>query len=276
MRTWFITGCSTGLGRHLAQAVLAGGDRAAVTARHPEQVKDIVDGHGEAALALRLDVTDRRQVDEAIGRAEREFGGIDVLVNNAGIGYFAAVEEGEDAAIARLFDINFFGLVGVTVAALPGMRARRRGHVVNISSIAGIRSFPAMGYYNATKFAVEGVSEALRLEAEPLGIRVTLVEPSGFRTDWAGRSADESAAQIGAYESTAGIARRAFRANAGREPGDPQRAAAAIIRAVEADEPPNRLLLGNNACDWAMAKLDEMRAEFRAWEHVSRGADAPP
>jgi NAD(P)-dependent dehydrogenase (short-subunit alcohol dehydrogenase family) len=270
---WFITGCSTGFGRALAVHVLEQGYRTVVTARDPDVVKGLA-AKGEA-LVLKLDVTDQGQVDAAIGAAEDKFGRIDVLVNNAGIGYLAAVEESEEDQVRRMFEINVFGLSRMTNAALPGMRKRRQGFIVNFSSIGGLRSLPAVGYYNATKFAVEGLSEALWQEVEPLGIKVMLVEPSGFRTDWAGRSANESKRQIDDYAATAGVRRSQVRAKSGKQPGDPVRAAQAIVKAVESPNPPHHLLLGNNAYDGAMEMLEDLRREFVAWEAVSRGADFP-
>jgi NAD(P)-dependent dehydrogenase (short-subunit alcohol dehydrogenase family) len=195
-KVWFITGCSTGLGRDLARAVLERGDRVVVTARDPASVRDLVAGRAGQAIALALDVTDREQAEAAVRDAIAAFGRIDVLVNNAGIGYFGAIEESEEAEVRRMFEVNVFGLARMIHLALPGMRERRRGHVVNIASIGGLRAFPAVGYYNATKFAVVGLSEALALETAPLGIKVTIVEPSGFRTDWAGRSASEAPHEI--------------------------------------------------------------------------------
>ena len=177
-RVWFITGCSTGFGRELARALIERGTRTVVTARDPNAVKDLVEGHLDHAIALPLDVTDAAQVEHATRQAEERFGRIDVLVNNAGIGYFGAIEESDEAEVRRMFEINFWGLSRMTRAVLPGMRRRRAGHIVNIASIGGIRAFPAVGYYNATKFAVVGFSEALSLETAPLGIRVTVVEPS--------------------------------------------------------------------------------------------------
>ena len=277
MKTWFITGCSTGFGRQLAAAVLAHGDRAVVTARNTDQIQDLVADAGERALALELDVMRPEQVRAAVTAAQDRFDGIDVLVNNAGIGYFAAVEESTDAEIRRMFEINVFGLSEMTRAVLPGMRERRTGTIVNFSSIGGLRSFPAVGYYNATKFAVEGLYEALWQEVEPLGIKVMLAEPGPFRTDWAGRSANETRPEheIADYAETVGAARADFRANTGREPGDPARAAQAIITAVGADQPPHRLLLGSPAYDMALDKLDQLRTEFTAWEELSRSADFP-
>ena len=270
---WLVTGCSTGFGRELAQQALTQGYRVAVTARDPTEVQDLA-GLGEA-LALKLDVTDPAEIAAAVTATQERFGHIDVLVNNAGIGYFAAVEEGEDQEVRRMFDINVFGLAGMIQAVLPAMRGRRSGCIVNVSSIGGLRSFPAIGYYNATKFAVEGLTEALWQEVEPLGIRVMLVEPSGFRTDWAGRSAHESKVEIADYAATAGTARQGVRALSGNQAGDPVRAMAALIRAVASGAPPHRLLLGNAAYDGAMEKLAELTGKFTAWEAVSRGADFP-
>ncbi|MEN6407201.1 MAG: oxidoreductase [Thermoguttaceae bacterium] len=270
---WFITGCSTGFGRELAKHVLERGCRTVVTARNPDDVKDLA-AKGDA-LVLKLDVTDWNQSGEAVKAAEETFGRIDVLVNNAGIGYFAAVEESEEDQVRRMFDINVFGMGRMIHAVLPGMRKRRHGFIVNISSIGGLCSFPALGYYNATKYAVEGLSEALRQEVEPLGIKVMVVEPSGFRTDWAGRSANESKKQIDDYAATAGAVRSQLRAISGKQPGDPVRAAHAIVEAIESRNPPRHLLLGNDAYEAATAKLAELRKEFFAWEAVARGADFP-
>ncbi len=270
---WFITGCSTGFGRQIAKHVLELGYRVVVTSRDPEDVQDLTE-LGDA-IVLKLDVTDRSQAEAAVKAAEDHFGGIDVLVNNAGIGYFAAVEESDEKEVRKMFDVNVFGLSRMIHVVLPGMRRRRKGYIVNLSSIGGLRSFPALGYYNATKFAVEGLSEALWQEVEPLGIKVMLVEPSGFRTDWAGRSAKETEHQIADYAKTADENIRQLRAISGNQDGDPVRAAEAIVKAVESAHPPHRLLLGNDAYDGAIAKLDELREEFTAWEAVSRGADFP-
>ena len=270
---WFITGCSTGFGRELATQTLARGFRVVVTARKPEQVEELA-AKGEA-LVLKLYVTDQSQINAAIKAAEEKFGGIDVLVNNAGIGYFAAIEEGEEIEVRRMFEINVFGLSRMIQAVLPGMRQRRKGCIVNISSLAGLRSAPALGYYNATKFAVEGLSGALLQEVEPLGIKVIVVEPSGFRTDWAGRSANESKKQIADYAKTAGEWRHEIRADSGKQPGDPVRAVKALIAAVESAQPPRHLLLGNDAYEGAMAKLEELHKDFSAVETIARGADFP-
>jgi NAD(P)-dependent dehydrogenase (short-subunit alcohol dehydrogenase family) len=272
---WFITGCSTGLGRAVATAVLERGWRAAVTARDPGQVADIVAGHEDHALALPLDVTDPAQIKPAVAAAEEKFGRVDVLVNNAGYGYLAAIEEGEDGAVRELFDTNVHGLVDVTKAVLPGMRARRAGHIVNVSSLGGLAAFGATGYYHATKFAVEGLSESLAAEVAPLGIRVTIVEPAAFRTNWSGPSMRQSGAVIADYAETAGARRTSTLATYGQQPGDPDRAAEAVIAAVESDEPPLRLLLGKAAYEIATARLDTLRANFEAWRELTFGTDFP-
>jgi NAD(P)-dependent dehydrogenase (short-subunit alcohol dehydrogenase family) len=275
MPTWMITGCSTGFGRELARAVLAQGWNAAVSARDPTAVADIVAGHEAVALPLRLDVTDPAQVAAAVRDAEKRFGAIDVLVNNAGYGYRAAVEEADDTDIRRLFETNFFGLVGLTKSVLPGMRVRGRGHIVNISSVAGRMAQPGSGYYSASKFAVGGLSDALRKELEPLGIRVTVVEPGGFRTDFAGRSLQQSSRPIDAYAKTAGLRRKENSTTDGRQPGDPVRAAEAIIKAVQADRPPFRLVLGRSAVQRIRAELDAQRRELDSWEETANAADYP-
>ena len=270
---WFITGCSTGFGNEMAKQLLAHDYIVVITARNTDDLKDFTGF--DNALLLKLDVTNQAPIDAAVKAAEDKFGRIDVLVNNAGIGYFAAVEEGTEAEIHNIFNINVFGVSRMIKAVLPNMRKLKNGFIVNLSSIAGLYSIPALGYYNATKFAVEGLSEALWQEVEPLGIKVMLVEPSGFRTDWAGRSADESEQQISDYAATAGKLRKLLRDISGKQPGDPVRAVQAIIKAVESAKPPHRLLLGNDAFETATAKLKTLNKEFLDWESVSRGADFP-
>ncbi len=272
---WFITGCSTGFGRELARLVLDRGWRAVVTARNASQVADLVQGHEGDAIALQLDVTDAAQVAAAAKAAQDRFGQVDVLVNNAGYGYLAAIEEGEDAEVRAMFEANFFGLVAMTRAVLPGMRARRSGHIVNISSIGGLASFPATGYYHATKYAVEGLSESLAQEVAPLGIKVLVVEPGPFRTNWAGPSIKQSATRIEDYAATAGARRLQTEARNGKQPGDPVRAAEAIIAAVQADHPPLRLVLGKPALDIARGKLAALKQDFDTWEATTLGADFP-
>ena len=270
---WFITGCSTGFGMELARQTIDHGYRTVVTARDPAKLEGL--GATGNVLVLKLDVTRPEQVAAAVKAAQARFGGIDVLVNNAGIGYFAAIEEGEEAQVRKMFDVNVFGLTRMIQAVLPDMRKRRSGCIVNVSSLAGIRGMPALGQYCATKFAVEGLSEALRQEVAELGIQVMVVEPSGFRTDWAGRSAHESAHQIDDYVATAGNVRSKVRADSGKQPGDPVRAVKALVEAVESGQPPHHLLLGNDAFDGAMAKLGELRTDFAAGETVARAADFP-
>ena len=272
---WFITGCSTGFGRELARLVLDRGWRAVITARKPEQIQDLVYGHEQNALALKLDVTDKANVADAVHQAEAKFGEIDVLVNNAGYGYLAAIEEGEDDAVRALFETNFFGLVELTKAVLPGMRARKSGHIVNISSIGGLVSFGATGYYHATKYAVEGLSESLALELAPLGIHVTIVEPGPFRTDWSGRSIIQSATRIPDYDETAGKRRQQTEANSGKQVGDPVRGSEAIIKAVESPNPPLRLILGKPGLGIVRKKLDAVKHDLDTWEATTLSADFP-
>ncbi len=272
---WFITGCSTGFGRELARITLDRGYRVVVTARKPAEIADLAVGHEARALILQLDVTKSEEIAAAVAAAQAQFGRIDVLVNNAGIGYFGAVEESDDDEVRRMFEINFWGLANMTRAALPGMRARRSGHIVNISSMGGVRGAPGVGYYNATKFGLEGLSEALAQEVAPLGIKVLIVEPSGFRTDWAGRSANETRHPIADYDSTAGARQRQIRGYSGKQPGDPARAAAAIVQAVESADAPLRLMLGKAALAAGRAKVESLKRDFESWAEVSEGADFP-
>ena len=272
---WFITGCSTGFGRELAKQLLENGYKVAVTARNTGQIQDLADINSENALALELDVNDDNQVKSAVEKAEKHFGRIDVLVNNAGFGYFGAIEESDEAEVRAMFETNFWGLSAMTRAVLPKMRERKSGAIVNISSIGGSVAFPSVGYYNATKFAVNGFSEALQKEVKPLGINVIIVQPSGFRTDWAGRSANDATEKIDDYSGTAGATQSMIRGYSGNQPGDPVRAAKAIIEAVEAENPPHHLLLGVAALKGARQKLDELKADYDAWAETSEGADFP-
>ena len=274
-KVWFITGCSTGFGRELAQLVLGRGYRAAVTSRNPNDVKDIIEKYPDTAIAIKLDVTMPEEIKLAVQQAMNKFGHIDVLVNNAGIGYLGAIEESEEEEVRHMFEINFFGLAWVTKEILPIMRRQRSGHIVNISSIAGLVAFPAVGFYNATKFAVTGYSEALAKEVSPLGIKVTVVAPSGFRTDWAGRSANNSKIVIADYAATAHVNKNTIRGNSGNQPGDPLRAVKAIVKAVESDSPPLRLLLGKGALKGARNKIAELQKDYDTWEEITIGADHP-
>jgi len=273
MSTWLITGSSSGLGRDLARAVLEAGNNAVLGARDLASVKDLADAHPETALAVSLDVTDHAQVAEAVRGGEERFGAVDVLVNNAGYGYRAAVEEGDDADVATLFATNFFGPVALIKAVLPGMRARRQGAIVNVSSI-GARVSPAgSGYYSASKSALEGMSGSLRKELAPLGISVTVIEPGAFRTDFAGRSLQQSATVIADYAETAGKRRKEVDTAHGSQPGDPARAAQAIITAVEADEPPALLMLDPDALTAIRGVIEAQLAELKDWENTSLSTD---
>ena len=274
-QTWMITGCSTGFGRAIARHVIELGHNVVVTARNPAQVEDLAAAHSDRTLVLKLDVTDTTDIAQAVAAAEQRFGQIDVLVNNAGVGYFGAFEESDLDAVRAMFEINFWGLANMSRAVLPGMRRRRSGTIVNISSIGGLRARPSLSYYAASKFGVEALSESLSAEVAPLGIKVLLVEPGPFRTDWAGRSAGEAAQLIDDYADTAGAMRRTLQGNSGQQPGDPDRAARAIVMAVNATEPPLRLLLGKVALAGARAKLDELRRDFDTWAEVTEGADFP-
>lgn len=275
MPTWLITGCSSGLGRHLAEAVLDRGWNAVVTARNPAKVQDIADRYSDAALAVALDVTDHTQVIEAVRQAEARFGAVDVLVNNAGHGYRAAVEEADEADVSELFAANFFGPVAMIKAVLPSMRARRHGTIVNLSSIAARNPGPGSAYYAATKCAVEGLSGGLRKEVEPLGIKVIVVEPGEFRTDFSGRSLLQSATAIADYAETAGRRRIENDTTHGRQRGDSARGAQVIIKAVEGSETPHLLLLGSDAIQVVGAALDADRATLEAWKATSLTTDFP-
>ncbi len=274
-KVWFITGCSTGFGRFLAIEALAKGYKVVVAARNTKDVQDMVANYPETALAVQLDVTIAEHIKLAVAAALDKFGQIDVLVNNAGIGYFGAIEESEEAEVRRMFEINVFGLANMTQAVLPIMRKQRSGHILNIASIGGLRSFPGVGFYNATKYAVDGLSEALSKEVAPLGIKVTIIAPSGFRTDWAGRSANDSKIVIEDYAITAGKNKGDIRGYSGNQPGDPVRAAKAMIQVVESENPPLRLLLGAAALKGARIKLEELKNDFDTWAEVSEGADFP-
>ena len=274
-KVWFITGCSTGFGRELASLALQQGNRVVVTARKTSDIEDIVSPYPETAIAVKLDVTDKADIKASVEKAMETFGGIDVLVNNAGIGYFGAVEESEDDEVRLMFDINVFGLANMTKEVLPIMRKQRSGHIVNIASIGGLVSFPAVGFYNATKYAVDGLSEALAKETAHLGIKVTVIAPSGFRTDWAGRSANNSKIEIEDYAPSAGKNKNDIRGYSGNQPGDPVRAAQAIIKAVNSENPPLRLLLGAAALKGARNKLVQLQKDFDAWEETTVGSDFP-
>ena len=271
---WFITGCSTGFGRELAKLTIARGWPTIVTAREKSRVEDLVAGT-ENALALDLDVTDQAQVDKAVRMAEGKFGRIDVLVNNAGYGYQSAIEEGVDKEIRDQFDANVFGLFAMTRAVLSGMRERRHGHIINITSMAGFIGFMGSGYYAASKHAVEGFSDALAAEGAPLGIKVTCVEPGPFRTDWAGRSLRQTESKIPDYADTAAARMKSTSGISGQQPGDPVRAGEAMIQITQMERPPRHLVLGKIAYDGVTAKLAERLDGIKALKDISIGADFP-
>jgi NAD(P)-dependent dehydrogenase (short-subunit alcohol dehydrogenase family) len=272
---WFITGCSTGFGRDLARLVLDRGWNAVVTARGVDRVADLVEGVEDRALALDLDVNDPSQIAAAVDAAVAKFGRIDVLVNNAGYGYQATVEEGQDAEIRAQFDTNVFGLFALTRAVLPVMRGQGSGNIVNFTSVAGLIGFPGSGYYAASKHAVEGWSDALLAEVGPLGIGVTCVEPGPFRTDWAGRSLRQTPSTISAYADTAAARMAGTKDVSGNQAGDPVRAGEAIIAAVQQTTPPRHLVLGKFGYDAVTAKLKERLDAITAARDVSLGADFP-
>jgi NAD(P)-dependent dehydrogenase (short-subunit alcohol dehydrogenase family) len=274
-RTWLITGASRGFGRSFAQAALAAGDRVGATARDTSSLENLVAEHGDAVLPIELDVTDRGAVFAAVRNVHEHFGRLDVVVNNAGYGVSGAIEELSEEQARRQLEVNLFGALWVTQAALPILREQRSGWIVQVSSIGGLAAFPLTGIYHASKWALEGFSETLRQEVEPFGIKVLMVEPSGFRTDWAGPSMDR-AEPIDAYQQIDQIAqRRAFQQeeNNGSQPGNPDLAAKALLDTLDRDDPPFRLLLGNVAYDVAVDRYETRLTEFRAGEQVARAAD---
>lgn len=272
---WFITGASTGFGRLLAEEVLRRGGRVIATARSIEKVADLERAYPERAKAYALDVTDPAQVISIVAQATACFAPVDVLVNNAGYGVMGAIEEVTEDEFLPMFETNVFGLLRVTKELLPKMRRRGSGHIVNLSSIGGLIAMPGWGYYNATKFAVEGLTEALAGECEPLGIHVTAIEPGAFRTDFLGRSGQEAEMQIEDYAATAGKAREYIQTQDGKQQGDPQRAVEAIIAVVEAERPPRHLLLGRAALTRFRRRLEDWTGELDAWESTTLGADFP-
>ena len=272
MSVWFITGASRGFGRELVAAALAAGDQVIATARDPEAIRNAF----PEALAVQLDVTDPGQAAEAVAAGVRRFGRIDVLVNNAGYGLFGSVEEISDAEVRALFETNVFGLLTVTRAALPTLRAQGAGRIINLSSIAGFSATAGRGLYSASKFAVEAISEALRAELGPLGIQVTVVEPGSFRTEFlTPDSVRQPAHRIPAYADTAGKLLTALAANNGRQPGDPVKAVAAIRALAATPEPPVRLALGSDCVASIESKLAFVAKELDQWRELSLSTDFP-
>ena len=272
---WLITGCSSGFGRELASVLLARGDRVVATARRPERLADLHDEAPDRVLALALDVTRPEQVGAVLREAQARFGGIDVLVNNAGRGVAGAIEEVTDAETRELYELNVFGALAMIRAVLPGMRARRSGAIVNISSVGGLLARPGTGIYASTKFAIEGISQALRAELEPLGIRVMAVEPGPFRTNFVA-AMERVPGHIDDYAPSAWARIAQNQAGHGRQPGDPRRAALAIVQAIESPVPPLHLVLGAQALGLVRDEQARTRDELDAWEAVTRGADFPP
>ena len=270
---WFITGCSTGFGRELAKLIVARGWPVVVTARNKAQVEDLATS--DKVLALELDVTDGKEIDAAVKAAEEKFGAIDVLVNNAGYGYLTTVEEGEEKHIRAMFDANVFGLFALTRAVLPGMRKRRKGHIINITSVGGHVGNPGSGYYAATKHAVEGWSKSLAAETAPLGIKVTAVAPGPFRTDWAGRSMIQTENRIADYAEITGARLAAVLAQSGKQAGDPVRAGEAMIKLTESENPPLHIVFGAPGLAMVTGELKKELAEIEAWREVGLGTDFP-
>lgn len=272
-KVWLITGCSTGFGRALAEAVLKKGDSLLATARKPEQLRALIDHYPETAKAVRLDVTLSQDVQAAVDAAIVTFGRIDVLVNNAGYGLIGALEEVSDADIRQQFEINFFGALRLMRAVLPLMRQQGSGHIVNLSSAAGFVGFGGSSIYCGTKFALEGTSEALAKEVKSFGIKVTLIEPGAFRTDFNGRSLAAAKQPIHAYAPVSGTSLQWFKEIDGKQPGNPAKGAQAIIQAVESPNPPMRLALGTDAMSLIQEKLESVKTDLDAWQQVTVSTD---
>ena len=274
-RTWFITGSSTGFGRILAEEILKGGGKVVATARNLDKIADLEEKYPGKARVFALDVTDPAQILSIVAQTLTTFGPVDVLVNNAGYGLAGGIEEASEEEFMPVFETNVFGLMRVTRAFLPHFRKQRSGNIVNLSSIGGLIGSAGWGYYNASKFAVEGFSEALAAELTPLGVNVTIVEPGPFRTDFLGRSGVEAAERIADYDATAGKTRQYFHDQAGKQKGDPLRAIQAIIQAVESPRPPLHLVLGALALERMRGKLDQWKANLDTWQSTTLGADFP-
>lgn len=270
---WFITGASTGFGRLLTEYLAGLGAKVIATARNVQTLADLAAKYPENVFVEALDVTKPEQIEAATNFALAKLGHIDVLVNNAGYGVTGAIEEVSDAELEPMFDTNVFGLIDVTKALLPQFRARRSGSIVNLSSIGGLIGGAGWGYYNATKFAVEGLSQALAGEMAPLGVHVMLVEPGPFRTDFLGRSGVVAATEIEEYRETAGKAREYLRSQAGKQPGDPQKAVEAMVAAVSSSNPPKHLVLGKVAIQRWKNQLQALSSELAQWESFGAATD---
>jgi NAD(P)-dependent dehydrogenase (short-subunit alcohol dehydrogenase family) len=269
-RVWMITGASSGFGRELAEAALAAGDTVVAAARRTAPLAGLAEAHPGRLDAVTLDVTDQEGAARAVADAIARHGRIDVLVNNAGRGVIGAVEEASDAELRDLMELHFLGPAALTRAVLPRMRARRSGAIVQPTSMGGRMPFARVDAYSATKFALEGLTEALAGEVSPLGIKVMIVEPGAFRTSFAGGALQQSATRLDAYEDSVGGFRSALPETDGEQPGDPAKAAAAILRALDSEHTPLRLALGTDAVDAISAYLDGARAELAAWATAGR------
>ncbi|RXF67931.1 oxidoreductase [Hansschlegelia zhihuaiae] len=268
-KTFFITGVSSGLGRAFAQGALEAGHAVVGTVRNADAAAEFESLSPGRAFALQLDMTDFEAMPAAVAEAERLAGPIDVLVNNAGYGHEGVMEESSIEDLRRQFDVNVFGAVAMMKAVLPGMRERRRGRVINVTSMGGFITMPGISFYCGSKFALEGISEALGKEVAAFDVHVTSVAPGQFRTDWAGRSMQRTARSISDYDSVMDPLRTARQAKSGNQPGDPTKAAQALLRLVDADKPPVRLFLGADALGLVERKLDQMAAEIAAWKDLS-------
>jgi NAD(P)-dependent dehydrogenase (short-subunit alcohol dehydrogenase family) len=273
-RVWLVTGSSSGFGRSIVEAAVAAGDVVVATARRPDTLADLVSAHPDQVEALALDVTDTEAAAAVVDDVQARYGRVDVLVNNAGRGQVGAAEETTEAELRGLFDLHVFGPAALVRAVLPGMRARRSGALVQMSSFGGQVAYPGFSAYCATKFALEGYSEALAAEVGALGIRVLVVEPGAFRTGFSGAGLVQSA-PIEAYADTVGPTRAMITGIDGTQPGDPARAAAAILAALDAERTPLRLPLGDDAVDGVLGHLDQVADEVRAWEHLARTTAYP-
>ncbi|CAD6518179.1 3-phenylpropionate-dihydrodiol/cinnamic acid-dihydrodiol dehydrogenase [Paraburkholderia hiiakae] len=272
-RILLITGVSSGFGRALAQEALAAGHTVVGTVRSEQAKRDFESLSAPRSLARVLDVTDFDAIDSVVAEIEASVGAVDVLVNNAGYGHEGVMEESPLSEMRRQFDVNVFGAVAMMKAVLPFMRERGRGHILNITSMGGHITLPGISYYCGSKFALEGVSEALGKEVEPLGIAVTAVAPGSFRTDWAGRSMRRTPRSIAAYDAIFDPVRRAREEKSGKQLGDPQKAARAMLAIIDAAHPPRHLLLGSDALGLVRSKLAALEDEIRAWESVTVSTD---
>ncbi|MFH8798644.1 oxidoreductase [Streptomyces sp. NPDC017936] len=272
-RVWLVTGATSGFGRSIAEAALAAGDTVVAAARRPAVLEDLATTYPDRLIQVALDVTDATGIDATVADVVARFGRIDVLVNNAGRGLVGAVEETSDQELRDLMELHFFGPARLTRAVLPYMRGQKSGAVVQMSSMGGRLSFPGVGAYSATKFALEGLTEALAAEVAPFGIKALIVEPGSFRTSFADGGTLQQTAEMPEYAETVGAVRRGLTDSDGKQAGDPAKAAAAVLKALGSEHTPLRLALGNDAFDAITAHTEAAREEARAWESVSRSTD---